>query len=127
MDNCIYSDVVEQLNERALELRSKAEALINNYENEIKAHNIQEENCLLKPVIIDGAFGLANLRWFDNIKKEELNNCSMIFSSNVHEFHMTPWFSQLVKNTEEGFATIRKEIDFLISIFKKVNYWNKNF
>jgi|SRR5574344_39231 hypothetical protein len=125
MDNCIYNDVVEQLNERAVELRKQAVVLINNFENEIKEHSVNDEHCLFMPVLSEGVYGVAKINWYDNVKKQELNNINSFIPVVVQDRHISPWLLQLINKTEEGFSSIRHEIEFLVSIFKKINYWNK--
>ena len=122
MDNNVYCSVVEQLNDRTRMLYTEAVKLVESFMNTIKENNYDEEKCIL-PVVTNSEYnGIPNISWYNKLEQREVEY-NEIMSRHIMDDKHPSWYVQLLEKTEKGFKYIREEIEFVMSVFKKVNYW----
>jgi hypothetical protein len=122
MDNNVYSSIVEQLNDRTKTLHTEAIKLVESFLNTIKENNYDVEKCIL-PVVTNSEYdGIPNISWYNKLEQREIEY-NEIMSRHIIDDNHPLWYVKLLEKTEKGFKYIREEIDFVISVFKKVNYW----
>ncbi|MGN1394594.1 MAG: hypothetical protein ACI4V7_11300 [Succinivibrionaceae bacterium] len=124
MNNDIYENVVEQLNNRTQELLNQAEYAIANFLNIVKELSGGEFMCNVIPVI-SHTNGLPSISWF-NKDNQDIFPCDITTNSvDFSSVRLQPVVEQYVNKTEIILSEIRKELNFVFSVFKKLNYWNK--
>lgn len=125
MESGIYEDVIRQLNDRTGELKKQAEQVINGFFMDLQKQNVEIDSFNLVPVVSDEGRGVPNIVWFDNSKKLSLP-CNLTTNTyDFSSFQMMPLVKQIVVKTEDILMTIRNELELVMSIFKKLDYWNK--
>ena len=122
MDNNVYCSVVEQLNDRTRMLYTEAVKLVESFMNTIKENNYDVEKCIL-PVVTNSKYnGIPNISWYNKLEQREIEYNEIMSKHIMNDTHPS-WYVHLLEKTEKGFKYIREEIEFVMSVFKRVNYW----
>ena len=89
---------------------------------QIKENNYDVEKCIL-PVVTNSKYnGIPNISWYNKLEQREIEYNEIMSKHIMNDTHPS-WYVHLLEKTEKGFKYIREEIEFVMSVFKKVNYW----
>lgn len=127
MDLTTYINVVDKLDDYLEYLKQKALDIINQFDTEMRFHKVSAK-CLALHPIVESVENQNSLRigWKNDQKNEVIYNPIVSTTDSFEKNNNQNWYIQLIKNTEKGLLEIKAELEFLGSIFKKVDFWKTN-
>ncbi|MDY5779162.1 MAG: hypothetical protein UHG91_03435 [Succinivibrionaceae bacterium] len=127
MDLTTYINVVDKLDDYLEYLKQKALDIINQFDTEMRFHKVSAK-CLALHPIVESVENQNSLRigWKNDQKNEVIYNPIVSTTDSFEKINNQNWYIQLIKNTEKGLLEIKAELEFLGSIFKKVDFWKTN-
>lgn len=127
MDLTTYINVVDKLDDYLEYLKQKALDIINQFDTEMRFHKVSAK-CLALHPIVESVENQNSLRigWKNDQKNEVIYNPIVSTTDSFEKNNNQNWYIQLIKNTEKGLLEIKTELEFLGSIFKKVDFWKTN-